>query len=123
MSNPKPPEGVSFTGSAGALSNSPWLASTDLLGLGDVECEIEDVLIYKSVTFDAGRKQENVPALKFKGRSKQMVLTAAANRKALSRMFGANTQVWRGKKVKIYVDENVRQVGGGTGPGLRIKAI
>ncbi|MBF9653906.1 hypothetical protein IAI21_11155, partial [Streptococcus pseudopneumoniae] len=76
---------------------SQWLASEDLAGLGDVPCEIEDVLIYASVTFDAGRKEANVPALKFKGKIKQLVLRTSANRKTLVAMFGADTKAWRGK--------------------------
>jgi hypothetical protein len=118
--NNKEPEGVSFTGLSGALRESPWLASEDLMGLGDVQCEIEDVLLYKEVKFEAGRAENNVPALRFKGRSKKLVLNAT-NRRACVAMFGARTQDWRGKTVTIHVDMNCKQVGGGRGPGLRIK--
>ena len=113
-------ESKSFTGLSGALRTSPWLASEDLVGLGDVACEIEDVLIYDKVAFDKGREEVNVPAIKFKGKAKQLVLKASANRKALVRMFGADTKNWRGKTVMIYHDPSVKFGGRAVG-GLRIK--
>lgn len=115
-------EPKSFTGLSGMLRTSPWLASEDLIGLGDVPAEIEDVLLYDEVAFDRGRKEKNVPALKFKGKAKQLVLRATANRRALVRMYGANTQAWRGKTVYIYHDPEVKFGGRAVG-GIRIKEI
>lgn len=119
---PNNKEPKSFTGLSGMLRTSPWLASEDLIGLGDVPAEIEDVLLYDEVAFDRGRKEKNVPALKFKGKAKQLVLRATANRRALVRMYGANTQSWRGKTVYIYHDPEVR-FGGKVVGGIRIKEI
>ena len=113
-------EGKSFNGLSGALRTSPWLASEDLIGLGEVTAEIEDVLIYDEVMFDGGRKEKNVPTLKFKDKQKQMVLRTSVNRKALVRMFGANTQNWRGKQIKLFHDPAVK-FGGKFVGGLRIK--
>lgn len=113
-------EAKSYTGLTGALRTSPWLASEDLIGLGDVAAEIEDVLIYDAVVFDGGRKEANVPALKFKGKQKQLVLRTSANRKTLVRMFGANTQTWRGKTIHLYHDPAVK-FGGKTVGGIRIR--
>jgi hypothetical protein len=109
-----------FTGLSGMLRTSPWLASEDLVGLGDVPAEIEDVLLYDEVAFDKGRKERNVPALKFKGKAKQLVLRTSANRRALVRMFGANTQAWRGQTIFLYHDPEVRFGGRAVG-GIRIK--
>jgi hypothetical protein len=111
-----------FTGLSGMLRTSPWLASEDLVGLGDVPAEIEDVLLYDEVAFDKGRKERNVPALKFKGKAKQLVLRTSANRRALVRMFGANTQAWRGHTIFLYHDPEVRFGGRAVG-GIRIKEI
>ncbi len=113
-------ESKSFNGLSGALRTSPWLASEDLVGLGDVECEIEDVLIYDEVAFDRGRSEKNVPTLKFKNKQKQMVLRTSANRKALVRLFGSDTKNWRGKLIKVYHDPTVR-FGGKVVGGLRIR--
>jgi hypothetical protein len=104
------------------LRTSPWLASEDLIGLGDVPAEIEDVLLYDEVAFDRGRKEKNVPALKFKGKAKQLVIRATANRRALIRMYGVNTQLWRGKTIYIYHDPEVKFGGRAVG-GIRIKEI
>ncbi len=111
-----------FTGLSGMLRTSPWLASEDLVGLGDVPAEIEDVLLYDEVAFDKGRKERNVPALKFKGKAKQLVLRTSANRRALVRMFGANTQAWRGQTIFLYHDPEVRFGGRAVG-GIRIKEV
>lgn len=111
-----------FTGLSGMLRTSPWLASEDLVGLGDVPAEIEDVLLYDEVAFDKGRKEKNVPALKFRGKAKQLVLRTSANRRALVRMFGANTQAWRGQTIYLYHDPEVRFGGRAVG-GIRIKEV
>jgi hypothetical protein len=111
-----------FTGLSGMLRTSPWLASEDLVGLGDVPAEIEDVLLYDEVAFDKGRKERNVPALKFRGKAKQLVLRTSANRRALVRMFGANTQAWRGQTIYLYHDPEVRFGGRAVG-GIRIKEV
>lgn len=111
-----------FTGLSGMLRTSPWLASEDLVGLGDVPAEIEDVLLYDEVAFDRGRKERNVPALKFRGKAKQLVLRTSANRRALVRMFGANTQAWRGQTILLYHDPDVRFGGKAVG-GIRIKEV
>jgi hypothetical protein len=113
-------EAKQFTGLSGALRTSPWLAGEDLVGLGDVPCEIEQVLIYDEVMFDGGRKEKNVPTLKFKDRQKQLVLRTSANRKVLVRMHGSNTKAWLGKLIHLYFDPTVK-FGGKEVGGIRIK--
>lgn len=114
-------EAKSFNGLAGMLKKpSPWLAGEDLNGLGDVPVEIEDVLIYDDVSFEAGRKEKDVPAIKFKGKTKQLVLRTAANRKMLIKKFGTDTKVWRGQKITLYFDPDVMRGGIKTG-GIRIR--
>jgi hypothetical protein len=114
-------EAKSFEGLSGLLRKpSPWLAGEDLNGLGDVEVMIEDVLLYDEVSFEAGRKEQNVPALKFKGKAKQMILRAACNRKTLVRKFGTDTKKWRGQTITLYFDPSVTR-GRETVGGLRIK--
>jgi hypothetical protein len=113
-------EAKPFTGLSGALRTSPWLAGEDLVGLGEVPCIIEQVLIYDEVAFDGGRKEKNVPTLKFKDKQKQLVLRTSANRKTLIRMFGSDTKLWLGKTVHLFFDPNVK-FGGKLVGGLRIK--
>lgn len=110
-----------YTGPSGGLKKeSQWLASEDI-GTKEVTVTIEHVEIYNDVTFDAGRKEAKVSALKFVGKEKRMILNAT-NRKTLVRLYGMDTSAWQGKPVTLYVDMRVRQVGGGYGPGLRIKS-
>lgn len=113
-------EAKKFEGLSGALRTSPWLASEDLVGLGDVECEIEDVLVYDEVMFDGGRREKGVPTLKFVNKQKQLVLRTSANRKTLVKLFGSDTRKWRGQKIKIYHEPNVKMKGELVG-GIRIK--
>lgn len=113
-------ESKPFTGLSGALRTSPWLAGEDLVGLGEVSCVIEQVLIYDEVMFDAGRKEKNVPALKFKDKQKQLVLRTSTNRKTLVRMFGSNTKEWLDKTIHLYFDASVK-FGGKLVGGIRIK--
>lgn len=112
--------GVSYSGPSGGLKKpSQWLASEDLNIGAEVKATIEDVLRHKGVEFDRGRK-EDVGAIKFVGKDKQLVLNAT-NRKTLVRLFGTDTKEWRGKSVCIYVEAGVRLPSGGRGLGLRIK--
>jgi hypothetical protein len=98
--------------------DSPWLASEDI---GDTErrVTIEDVSLHKNVTFDKGRVEAKVAALKLSGLEKRMVLNST-NRKSLVRLFGMDTREWRGKAILLWVDHNVR-LAGETVCGLRIK--
>lgn len=110
-----------YSGPSGGLKkDSQWLASEDI-GTREVTVTIEQVEIYNDVAFDAGRKEAKVAALKFAGKEKRMILNAT-NRKTLVRLYGMDTAQWQGKQVTLYVDMRVRQVGGGYGPGLRIKS-
>lgn len=113
-------EAKPFTGLSGALRTSPWLASEDLIGLGDVPAEIEEVLLYDEVVFDGGRKEKNVPTVRFKGKQKQLVLRTSANRKTLVRLFGSDTRQWIGKTVRLFHDPTVKMAGKAVG-GIRIR--
>jgi hypothetical protein len=113
-----------FTGRSGEMrEGTPWLASEDILDCGDVAVEIEAVFHHKGAVFDEGR-QEDVFALKFKGKQKQLVLNAT-NRKRLVKLFGTSkTTEWVGKTIILYVDHNVRKPGGSRGEktcGIRIR--
>lgn len=112
-------KGQKFEGLSGMLKQSPWLAGEDLNGLGDVEVEIEDVLLYEAIAFDAGRVEKNKPTLRFKGKKKEMVLNTV-NRKHLAKMFSTDTKKWRGQKITLYYDPTVKMKGEAVG-GIRIR--
>lgn len=109
-----------YTGVSGGLKKpTKWLASEDLPVGKFIQVEIERVEKHTDAEFDKGRK-ETVGALRFKGREKAMVLNAT-NRRLLVKLFGNNCADWKGKTVEIYVATGVKQVGGGTGLGLRLR--
>lgn len=113
-----------FAGTSGQMrKDSPWLASEDILDAGDVLAEIEAVYQHKDAQFDDGRT-ETVFALKFVGKQRQLVLNAT-NRKKLVALFGTSkVGEWKGKKIVLYVDHNVRKPGGRRDEktcGIRIK--
>lgn len=114
-----------FTGQTREMRlDSPWLASEDILDLGDVEVEIEAVYKHRDAVFDDGRTA-TVFAVKFKGKQKQLVLNAT-NRKTLLALFATSKVTeWLGKKITLYVDRNVRKPGGRAGEttcGIRIRS-
>ena len=90
-----------FSGRSSQMRESEWLASEDIVGLGDVAAEIEHIFKHEQVEFDEGRK-ETVHAIAFKGKKKQLVLNAT-NRKTLVNMFGPETTEWIGQTVKLHV--------------------
>lgn len=97
---------------------SPWLASEDLLGRGDVPVVIDRCFRHSNVAFEDGRK-ETVYALSFVGKKKQLILNAT-NRKRLTLMFGPHVKDWSGQEVVLYI-EQTRAVGGGKTNGIRIR--
>lgn len=109
-----------FEGRASEMKkDSPWLASEDLEGLGDQILEIEGIYRNEDVVMDKGKRENNF-SLKFKGTNKQLIINKA-NRETLKDLYTNKTKEWIGKKVIVYVDDHVKQVTGGFGPGLRIR--
>ncbi len=87
--------------SAEMKKDTPWLASEDIMGMGDVPVTITGCYLHRNAQFDDGRK-EDVYALAFEGKKKQLVLNAT-NRKTLVDWFGPNVPDWIGKGVKLHV--------------------
>ena len=108
-----------FDGRCAVMRKSPWLASEDIDGLGDVPATISHVFRYDNVEFEAGRKEKAVFAIAFDGKDRQLVLNGV-NRRTLRDAFGATVSDWKGKKIKLYVDNKVRMMGKQT-KGIRIK--
>ena len=110
-----------YTGNVSGMRTSPWLASEDLAGMGDVPVTIEQVKKHTGLTMQDGRPLKLAYSLKFAGKDKQMILNAT-NRKALSAAYGANVQAWKGKTVLLFVQDGVKNPAGGPPVcGLRIK--
>ncbi len=100
-----------FEGHASEMKkNTTWLSSEDLLERGDVKVTIEGVFCDNDVEFDQGRKEPVVYSVKFKGKTKRLVLNAT-NRRNLVGKFGANVSKWKDQEIVLYVDPNVRMMG------------
>lgn len=111
---------VPFDGrSAEMKKDSPWLASEDIDGLGDVKVTVENVFKNDDVIMDGGRKENNIYSLKFKGTDKEMILNSI-NRQRMVKMYGPKVADWKGKQIELYVDDKVK-LKGSIVKGLRIK--
>jgi hypothetical protein len=111
-----------YTGTVtGMKQASKFLASEDLIGLGEVQVEIAGVFEHQGEKMQDGRKTD-LFSIAFKGKNKRMVLNAT-NRRTLAMAFGSDVNLWVGKKVILYVQGGVRNPAGGEPvTGLRIRA-
>lgn len=108
-----------YSGPSGALkAGSEWLSSEDLPTDRDIAVTIKTALLLSDIPLDKGRKYTG-GGLEFEGKEKRMILNAT-NRKALVRLFGANTSGWIGQPINLYVDTDVR-FGAETVSGIRIR--
>lgn len=113
-----------FEGRASVMRESPWLAATDLDGLGDVKVVIEKCYRHTNPVQDlsrGGKKEKHCYALKFIGKERQLWLNAS-HRKALTAMFGGNAKDWQGKQVVLYTEHNIKAFGELV-DGIRIRII
>lgn len=110
-----------YKGTIANLSNSEFLAAEDIFGLGDLEVEIEKVMLLNDVATRNGKKENNVLGLKFVGSSK-MLWVGGPNKKTLAVNFTADTKKWVGQKIKLYTVNGVRRPDGTFGPAIRIKS-
>lgn len=78
-----------------------WLASEDILGLPPVKVVVEGCFRHKDAEFEGGRK-ETVFAIKFKDKTKQLLLNST-NRQRMVSMFGANVGAWAGQTIELTV--------------------
>jgi hypothetical protein len=113
------PNAVEFEGRSGEMRDSPWLASEDILGLGDVKVTIEKVERHNNIEFEGGRKKPVVFSITFKGKNRRLVLNGT-NRKTLVEKFGNDVRSWKGKEVVLYVQPGIK-VGKEMKNGIRIK--
>lgn len=117
-------ESTTFEGRTAAMRVSPWLASEDLDGLGEVEVTIENVFQHKDAVMQDGRKCSRMHAIKFIRNNitgdRQLIINAT-NRKTLAGKFGTDCRAWRGQKILLFVKDGVRCPSGGTTKGIRIK--
>ena len=99
---------------------SKFLAAEDLAGLGEVEMTIEGVYQFAEEIMQDGKKKDGF-SIGFIKSAKRLIVNAT-NRKVLAMSFGADTTKWAGNKIKLFVQDGIRNPNGGaTVSGIRIK--
>ena len=101
------------------MRDSTWLAAEDIEGLGDITLTIEKVHIRKNVEFEFGRKTPVVYSLKFKGKSRELIMNTS-KRNVIQDLYGVGTDAWVGKDVTLYVDDRIK-LAGKMVKGIRIR--
>lgn len=115
----KQPSGEQFNGSAAQMRDSPWMATEDIIGVGgSMDLTIEQVLKYRNVEFEGGRKKPVVYAIRFAGAKREQIVNATRKRK-LVELFGAKVSDWIGKRVCVYA--GTQQMAGKTVPAMFIR--
>lgn len=104
---------------------------TPYMGAYSISIDAEPILtinkvLHGKITLDGGRKEEHL-LLSFQEKSvpgmdevKDLVLNAT-NQKTLEKLYGKGADALIGKKIQLYVDPNVKAIGGGTTEGVRIR--
>ena len=110
-----------FNGTVSQMKQaSKFLASEDFVGRAETELEISGVFQDTGEVMQDGKKKDFF-SIGFQKTQKRMVLNAT-NRRALAFAFGSDVSKWAGNKVKIYVQDGVRNpAGGATVCGLRLR--
>jgi hypothetical protein len=80
----------------------------------------------RDVKFQGGRTKPTYLSLKFAGKDRELGLNTT-NRKTLAALFGVdgsrnNAVHWFGKRILLFVEQDVRRPDGTTGPAVRIRA-
>lgn len=114
------PEGDIYKGPCGIARESTWLTWEDLPADREAPATIETVRIRKRLVLQGGREKAVGLSLKFVGKERELLLNAT-NRKVLSLLFGGDTAGWFGKRVLLYVEQDVRRPDGTKGPAVRIR--
>lgn len=115
-------QGKEYSGPSGVARESNWLTNEDLPHDKDTPVTIEKVMLYKNVKFQGGRMKDHVIALRFVKAKRELALNAT-NRKTLATLFGSNNcGDWYGKRILLFVEQDVRRPDGSRGPAVRIRA-
>jgi len=116
------PEGDIYKGPSGIARESNWLTNEDIPHDRDTVVTIETVIIRRNVQMQGGRPKNIALSLKFVGKARELMLNAT-NRKTLAALFESNQcEAWFGKKVALFVEQDIRRPDGTRGPAVRIRA-
>ncbi len=100
-----------FTGRTSAMrTENRWLGAEDIFGAGDITVTIAAVIRYTDITFEGGRTKKELFALRFEGKTKQMILSPT-KRRPIVKAFGTDVREWIGKRITLYVNTDVPKPG------------
>jgi len=114
-----------FTGKTAAMrAENRWLGAEDIFGYGDVKVVIEAVMRYMGVKFEDGRVKDNIFALRFVGKKKEMILSPT-KRRPIVKALGTDVRKWIGQTIQLYVDTDVRKPGTANEKtwGIRVREV
>ncbi|MBK8100547.1 MAG: hypothetical protein IPK26_25935 [Planctomycetes bacterium] len=116
------PPGTDYKGPSGIARDSNWLTNEDIPHDRDTVVTIESVKLRRNLTMQGGRPKAVALSLTFVGKSRELMLNAT-NRKTLAALFESNAcDAWYGKRIALYVEQDVRRPDGTRGPAVRIRA-
>lgn len=115
------PAGEVYKGPPGIARDSTWLTNEDLPHDADTVVTIEAILIRRNLKMQGGRDKPVGLSAKFVGKQRELLLNAT-NRKVLAALYGPNTGDWFGRRVALFVEQDVRRPDGSRGPAVRIRA-
>lgn len=114
------PPGVPYEGPSGLARDSVWLTQEDVPHDKETVLLIEAVTRRDNVKFQGGRAKAIMLALRFAGFKRELGLNAT-NRKTLNALFGPLCKNWVGKRVALFVQQDV-STPDGPKPAVRIRA-
>lgn len=116
------PAGDIYKGPSGIARESNWLTNEDIPHDRDTVVTIENVIIRRNLAMQGGRPKNIALSLKFVGKSRELMLNAT-NRKTLAALFESNECAqWFGKRIALFVEQDIRRPDGTRGPAVRIRA-
>jgi len=110
-----------FEGRSSEMRESPWMASEDILDVGDVRVTIEKVERHTNVTFDRGRSKPVVFSLSFVGKKRKLII-CGETREKLKELFGRDVRKWKGQDVMLYIKPGIK-VDKQIKNGIRVKQV
>lgn len=102
-------DGEEYEGPVGLLKDSSWLTAESLPPDRDVVVVIESVRVRHNVEFKNETKAV-YGSLVFQGKDKELGLNST-NLAVLTALFGAMAKDWKGKRIALYVDPDVKAFG------------
>ena len=114
------PDPSPYKGLYGIARESLWLSNADIPHDADTLVTIEQVNRRNNARL-GGTVKKVVLSLKFVNRNRELVITPTIY-SVLSSLFGLPLDKWWGKRIYLFVEQDVKLPKGKKGPAVRIRA-